>query len=58
MHGNGVTVVSASVGLALLGRFTGGIATTKASQPFATGQFAGFEAEDVIGYIVNQLCAK
>jgi hypothetical protein len=56
MHGGKVTTVSASVGAALLGRFTFGATKTFTSKPLNLGRFVGFLPEDFAGYAAKQAC--
>ena len=55
-HGNGVTVYSAGLSGALVGRVGGGVSWTNTTQPLNVGTFTGYMPEDFLGYLLRRPC--
>jgi len=53
---NGVTVLGASVGAALLGKLQGGKTWTDTTQPLSLGKFTNFGLTDFALYLARQIC--
>jgi hypothetical protein len=53
-----VTVVQASVGAALLGRYAFGLTRTVTSKPLPLARFSGFRLEDLHAYLLRRLICR